>query len=254
MSLQQYATAAAVGVASYYLAKYLDKKKTTGKIVVGYWGIRGLGAPLRMMCAYSGADHEVVSYSAPEPWFGKKKPELLKKNPLANLPYLEMPDGTVVCESNACFAHLADHLGLVPTSAAAKIRDAELLNLCMCTRNDMTNRCYDKAKCPDRAAFDASMATLFEGSIFGKYEATLVASGTPFFCGDSPCACDFHIFEMMDQFTKLGADLKLSPPLAKLPLCAAFHERFKALPSLAAYFASDIYKAPVNAPNMANWS
>ena len=41
MSIQQYATAAAVGVASYYLAKYLDaKKKTTGKIVVGYWGIR----------------------------------------------------------------------------------------------------------------------------------------------------------------------------------------------------------------------
>ena len=30
----------------------------TGKIVVGYWSIRGLGAPLRMMCEYAGVDYE----------------------------------------------------------------------------------------------------------------------------------------------------------------------------------------------------
>lgn len=30
-----------------------------GKLIVGYWSIRGLGAPLRMMCEYAGADYEV---------------------------------------------------------------------------------------------------------------------------------------------------------------------------------------------------
>ena len=32
-----------------------------GKLTVGYWSIRGLGAPLRMMCEFAGADYEVSS-------------------------------------------------------------------------------------------------------------------------------------------------------------------------------------------------
>lgn len=35
-----------------------------GKLIVGYWSIRGLGAPLRMMCEYAGADYEVSSGAA----------------------------------------------------------------------------------------------------------------------------------------------------------------------------------------------
>ena len=53
--------AAAVGAAAYatvYL--YLTKRKKTGKITMGYWGIRGLGAPLRMMLEYAGAEYEDV--------------------------------------------------------------------------------------------------------------------------------------------------------------------------------------------------
>jgi len=242
--------AAAVGAAAYatvYL--YLTKRKKTGKITMGYWGIRGLGAPLRMMLEYAGAEYEDVQYTEPGPWFAEKKPELLKKNALANLPFLEMPDGTVVAESNACYVALAEHLGM-----SGGLKDLQLLCLCMCTRNDMTNRCYDKSKCPDKAAFDASMAKLLESGLFDKYEASLALSGTKFFCGDAPSACDFHIFEMMDQFTKLASALSLPPPLAKLPLSAAFHSNVKALPTLQKYFASDIYlNAPVNAPGIAHW-
>ena len=35
-----------------------------GKLIVGYWSIRGLGAPLRMMCEYAGADYEVSAMAA----------------------------------------------------------------------------------------------------------------------------------------------------------------------------------------------
>ena len=31
---------------------------------VGYWKIRGLGAPLRMMCEYAGAEYTPVLYEA----------------------------------------------------------------------------------------------------------------------------------------------------------------------------------------------
>jgi len=245
--------AAVVGAAAaVVIQRLLASKKAPSKIKLGYWKIRGLGAPLRMMLAYSGAQFEEVQYTDPAAWFGKKKPELLKVNALANLPYLEVDD-TVVSESNACFTFLADTLGMSPTTCAGKIKDSELLSLCKCTRDDMTNRAYPfNGVCADRAAFDASMKKYLEGNPFVKYEAALKLSGTPFFCGAKPSACDFHIFEMLDQFTKLATELKVATPLATNPLCGAFHARFKALPTLQAYFASESYTLGCNA-SMAHW-
>ena len=63
----------------------------------GYWGIRGLGAPLRMMVLFHGGyklrcenydllDKQEGGYDA-SAWFSKK-PELKEKHPLINLPYL----------------------------------------------------------------------------------------------------------------------------------------------------------------------
>ena len=249
--------AAAAGVCAYVAAcKAYDAYKVSANksqtIKLGYWGIRGLAAPLRMMLEYTGASYEQTVYTDGDPWFKVKKPELKAKNALANLPYLEMPDGTVVCESNACYAHLASYLGLVPTSADMAIKNDELLSLAKCTRDDMTNRCYNKRWLPDRAAFDGAMTKLLGGGPFDKYEGSLKLSGTPFFCGAGPCACDFHIFEMMDQYLKLANDLNVPSPLASLPLCSAFYERFKALPTLQAYFASADHKRRCNAPS-AHW-
>ena len=57
---------------------------------------------------------------------------------------------------------------------------------------------------------------------------------------------------MMDQYLKLANDLNVPSPLASLPLCSAFYERFKALPTLQAYFASADHKRRCNAPS-AHW-
>jgi len=249
--------AAALGAAAALALKSAlegRKKALAGKIRMGYWSIRGLGAPLRMMLEFAGAAYEDTRYADPKPWFEEKKPELLKKNALANLPYLEMPDGTVVSESNACFAHLAEALGLVPADEAGKLKNVELLALCMCTRNQMTDHCYHRKLCSTKADFDAAMGELLStGNVFAKYEASLEQTRTRFFCGDAPCACDFHIFEMMDQWFRLAVELGSSPPLYEKPLCAAFYTRFRSLPPLRAYFASPAYGLPVNAPGVAHW-
>ena len=106
--------------------------------------------------------------------------------------------------------------------------------------------------CPTREAFDESMKALLASGPFAKYEASLQLSQTPFFCGGSPCACDFAIWEMLDQYTKAAAHLGASPPLDALPLCRAFYQRVRALPSLQAYFQSDKYAMGCNA-SMAHW-
>ena len=158
----------------------------TGKIVVGYWSIRGLGAPLRMMCEYAGVDYEgalslfaaslrslaalpgcllplrlrprrpPLPCSPPErqpcphacraraaaknydalpkegggwdvsDWFDKK-PELLEKNQLMNLPYVIDGD-QIIAQTNACFAHLGRVLGLYGSNYAETVK----VEQCLC--------------------------------------------------------------------------------------------------------------------------
>ena len=89
------------------------------KVVVGYWKIRGLAAPLRMILEYKGIEYENVLYEAHgcpgnwdvSSWFKEDKPKLLKENALMNLPYIQYDD-VVVTQSNACLRFLGRKLDL----------------------------------------------------------------------------------------------------------------------------------------------
>lgn len=63
------------------------------KLVVGYWGIRGVAQPLRFLLEYLGLPFEDRRYTSPEAWFGadKQQPGFID-NPLVNLPYLKDGD------------------------------------------------------------------------------------------------------------------------------------------------------------------
>jgi glutathione S-transferase len=56
------------------------------KLVFGYWKVRGLGQPLRLLLAYSGLDFEDVQYDSREKWFEGDKQTLGFDFP--NVPYL----------------------------------------------------------------------------------------------------------------------------------------------------------------------
>merc|ERR1719203_368581 len=66
------------------------------RFTIGYWSIRGLGAPLRMMLSAAGVDHIVNLHDLVEDdetggWtsmYFKNKPEIRKYNEFMNLPYL----------------------------------------------------------------------------------------------------------------------------------------------------------------------
>mgnify|MGYP001332628412 CR=1 FL=1 len=58
----------------------------TDKVVLGYWGIRGLAQVSRLLLAYTGAVWEDVKYTQREQWFEKDKKELGFAFP--NIPYL----------------------------------------------------------------------------------------------------------------------------------------------------------------------
>ena len=85
---------AAGGVLGYVLAKLFDSQKGKvkgGALTIGYWKIRGLAAPLRMMCCYAGQPFVNKAYGddAKTAWFGSEKKRLKKANALIKQLLLE---------------------------------------------------------------------------------------------------------------------------------------------------------------------
>nr|ABL09303.1 allergen Aca s 8 [Acarus siro] len=88
------------------------------KPTLGYWDIRGLGAPIRYLLTYAGIDFEDKRYSDPNEWFGKDKPSLGLDFP--NLPYYI--DGSVkLTQTQAILRYIARKANLDGATEAEKI-------------------------------------------------------------------------------------------------------------------------------------
>lgn len=236
---------------------------------MGYWGIRGLAAPIRMMLMHKRIPFRNVCYDLevkPEggfstTWFSQDKPGLKAKNPLVNLPYIIDGD-LIISQSVACLAHLGKKYGLWGATEAEDIICQELLCEIFDLRNKMTGFCYSGAEAPTVEAAAKKLLGEVTGAngILQKLELVLgnnkVGKGC-FLVTDHATAPDFHLFEMLDQYTLLAKhypiaptpdDSSSSPFLSpSFPHLATFHEKFAALPENAAYLSSPLHtKMPMN--------
>eukprot|EP01010_Urceolus_cornutus_P001236 NODE_1761_length_765_cov_280.487430_g1369_i0.p1 GENE.NODE_1761_length_765_cov_280.487430_g1369_i0~~NODE_1761_length_765_cov_280.487430_g1369_i0.p1 ORF type:complete len:227 (-),score=27.38 NODE_1761_length_765_cov_280.487430_g1369_i0:25-705(-) len=219
---------------------------------VAYWGIRGLGAPLRMMCEYADAQYTPVNYEITgEPgnydrssWLNAK-PALVKKHALTNLPYIV--DGeTFVTQSNACLYYLGRKYNLVGTTPA----EMSKVDQCLCQVMDMRNAFVGLAYAA-ADVFETKVGPYLESGVtthLAKFENWFKQQGTNFCAGNSPTAPDFHLWEMLDQHLELTKRRQLPSILEPYPLLKAFYDRFAALPQLQKYFAGPLHKIPMNGP------
>lgn len=225
-------------------------------VTVGYWSIRGLGAPLRMMVMYANNTTQscvlkAINYDLKEKegggwdgseWFGKKQP-LKEKNPLMNLPYVQ--DGDVlVSQSNACFQYLGEKLGLWGKSRADEIKCMELLCEVMDIRNAFTNFCYRDGD-PKNVE-----GPLLKSRCWEKLELVLQTNKESgcFLVGNEATAPDFHLWEMLDQYERAAKWYKFeaSSPLAVYPGLKEFYDSFASLKGNQKYLASALHKLPIN--------
>jgi len=213
---------------------------------MGYWKIRGLGAVLRMILEYKEADYKDAQFESFASWFENRKPDILKMNPLANLPYIV--DGEVcVCQTNAVINYLGEKYGINGGDPQQKIANSQLLCEIYDVRNNMIDLVYPFKKVNrDEGEFNESAGKMLEKPPFAKFESWLETYGTDYFCSSTPCTCDFHIWEMLDQHELLAKKFSKDSVLTAFPKCKAFYERFRALPTLQKYFDSDAYKLPIN--------
>ena len=238
------------GCAGYYLAKRAASPLCeTGSLTIGYWKIRGLAAPLRMMCHYKRQAFVNKAYATDkEKWFAEDKPKLVKdKNALMNLPYIV--DGpTVVTQSNSCALYLGRRLGI--DSPAYALHNHQVLDETMDLRNNTMKVVYPfsgtvKTKEDFPAAFETHLKTLASPALT-KLEGFCKG---PFMCGPAIQSGDFALFEMLDQHVVMCEQTSTPFDFAKFPKLRALHKAIKEDPALASYFASGSYtKYAVNNP------
>lgn len=228
-------------------------EKTPLEFDFGYWGIRGLGSVFRMIFEYKGVKYTDNQYNDFADWFGKDKPKILEKNPLANLPYL-VCGNDCICQTNAILTYLGSRLRMGGGGYKAKMLNEQLLCEVYDTRNNMIDMSYPfKEVCRTETEHKEKATKVLGGDPFKKYESILEKNDTDFFCGKTPCTSDFHIWEMMDQYKMLAEKNGQPDIFASIPKCKAFYERFRALPTLQKYFESAAYKLPVNNPGANPW-
>jgi len=178
------------------------------KLVVGYWAIRGLGAPLRMMCEYAGADYTPVNYELQgqsgswdaSAWFNEK-PALKARNPLMNLPYVIDGD-RVITQSNSCLLYLGRKFGLSGKNEDETAKMEQCLCQAFDLRNDAVNTFYSSKE--DIKQFVEKNLVVH----YDKFEAWLAHQGTKFLASDEPTAADFHLWELLDQMELLARFLE----------------------------------------------
>jgi len=225
------------------------RERKRGRIILGFWKIRGLGAPLRMLLEYVGAVYTEKAYTDTDHWFRQDKPKLLEKNPLANLPYIQDGD-IVVCQSNACLQYLGDRFGLNGDTVDARRLNAQVLCEAYDLRNDVTELLYPhKERCKSREEFKAKIGVHFVKNLktaYEKLDAVYKMQGGPYLTGRKICTADFHVWELLDQHECYARTLGLPSPIDGHTKLEGFYAAFRQIPQLKSYFKGDQFALECN--------
>ena len=216
--------------------------------------MRGLGAPLRSMCMWSGTSFIAKCHEMPADgdylgakWFLEDKPKLKDMNPMINLPYIIDGD-MVITQTNACMSHLGRKLGLWGTSTVEISQCEQLLCEIYDLRSDMTRMAYDKNFETEAARKVVNRQK--KKSNLSKLEAwlelnPLFSESTPFLVGGHATAPDFHLFEILDQYNLLSVKVLGEDLFDILPKCKVFYEAW-VHPRMQPYLKSKLHALPFN--------
>ncbi|XP_004636970.1 glutathione S-transferase Mu 2 isoform X1 [Octodon degus] len=214
-------------------------------MILGYWNVRGLTHPIRLMLEYTDSSYEEKRYSmgdAPDydrsQWLNEKFKLGLD---FPNLPYLI--DGThKLTQSNAILRYIARKHNLCGETEEERIRVDILENQVMDTRMQFIMLCYS----PD---FEQKKLEFLEGlpdkmKLFSQFLGKL-----PWFAGNKITFVDFLAYDILDQ-------LRMFDPkcLEAFPNLKDFMSRFEGLEKISGYMKSSRFLPKPIFAKMAHWS
>ena len=243
--------------------------------ILGYWSIRGLAAPIRMMLSAAQVNHWCVLYDSDngdETQYMNDKTWLQTEySALMNLPFLiyhnsETDQDSVLTQTNAIMQFLGRELGMLGRNAYEMAVCEELLCELMDLRDNMIRFAYpgwkDFSNCSPDDREDA--IKLLEGASRGhwdkleaylkqKYSRDDEKKHVCYLVGDQCSAPDFHLWEMMAQYEGLGRYYQLDESLCvwhQRPFLKLFFSSFQQLPENQAYMKSELLTMlPYNNPS-----
>jgi glutathione S-transferase len=186
-------------------------------------------------------------------WFDAK-PELKEKNPLMNLPYIIVGE-EVVSQSNACMLALGRKLNMLG-STEAQLSECEQL---LCEVMDLRDKIIETSYIHSAAISEDSARALItdvssKNGCLTKLELWLTRERITrgftghYLVGDKASAPDFHLFEMLDQYSHFARYFNIDASLLETNFhnLHHFYEHFKAHPQNRAYFNSVLARLPIN--------
>eukprot|EP00929_Paragymnodinium_shiwhaense_P005740 TRINITY_DN10804_c0_g1_i1.p1 TRINITY_DN10804_c0_g1~~TRINITY_DN10804_c0_g1_i1.p1 ORF type:complete len:251 (-),score=78.63 TRINITY_DN10804_c0_g1_i1:298-1050(-) len=230
------------------------------KLTTAFWNFRGLGAPMRMMCVYSGISewNDIKfetkrkgngNWTATE-WEEKYKPVLKEHNPLVSLPYvINEKTGQVVSQSHAVYLYLGRLFDLNGKTEEEILANEQVLCHLHTVWMELRDLVYPFKNNRSEEEFKSSLQGHFQTTLpahYDKLEAWLKHKNADYFAGRKPCTADFHVWEMLDQQEKMASQFEYPSPLENYDLLKAFFSRFREHPRLRKYFDGDDAKLPMN--------
>ncbi|XP_015781114.1 glutathione S-transferase Mu 1 [Tetranychus urticae] len=206
--------------------------------VLGYWNIRGLAQPIRLLLNYKEAVYEDKRYNyGPAPDFSREEWNKEKYSlglSFPNLPYYIDGD-TKLTQSKAILRHLARKYELDGQTESEKQRIDQLCYQLTDLMSSFTSMCYN----PD---FEKLKPDYIKGLPEKLKSLAQFLGENKFVTGENISFVDFLLFEFIDQ------QLYLLPNcLNEFPNLKDFHSSFKAIPTIEKYLKSDQYiKWPLN--------
>ncbi|VDN98903.1 unnamed protein product [Rodentolepis nana] len=212
--------------------------------ILGYWDIRGLAEPIRLLLRHLGADFKDKIYIIgdgpvypPKEWLDEKFKLGLE---FPNLPYYIDGDFKLT-QSSAILEYIAEVHNMVPSCVKQRAVLRMLFNAALDLRVNFFRMCYnpdfDNLKGPFLKSLPDSLKT-FEEYLGDKTWLT----------GEKINYPDFNLCELLNQLEKFEPSC-----LSKFPKLKAYLTRFENLPELKEYMASEEFKKRDCVGRTAKW-
>jgi glutathione S-transferase len=219
--------------------------------VLGYWDIRGLAAPIRMALVYGGLPWREELYSLERKPDGKWGSEWAARCramsdagecAFPNLPYLVLPDGRVVVQSNAILRYIAKKVNLMGASDVEELLIDEAIEQVADMRTEMVRMSYGSKEEFDAKRQEFSKLSL--GYYFSSFDRCLRQRGGEWMIGSGPTIADFVLVEALEVAQKMSEPyIDFTEQYQAL---STLMQKVRSLKKLRPYFESDAAKFPFN--------
>lgn len=224
------------------------------KILLGYWDIRGLAQPIRLLLAYAGADFEERRYTTiAASDFDKSEWALEKANNKLNLAFPNLPylvDGSVkLSQSHAIMRYLGRKFNLIGTTeielAHCELVEQQIADL----RTAFMKLCYSPSfeRLQEGTCSKADCLGVLNGGFIDRFahmlqEISAFLGERKWFLNEKLTYVDFLAYELLFQMYVWNSSV-----FKNVTNLTDFITRFEALPQISAYMKTDSYiKWPFN--------